>query len=738
MPARLALAPPGLRPTLRTVAALLAVLVAAGAARAQAPLFLVDEQTQVRNVFFRYVDTRTFDPPRLREQIATTAPGFLDRGVVGRIRQTLPLLGEPGAYPFVPIELQRDVVRLRRFYERNGFPEASVDYLVRLDTSDNRVNVLFVIEEGPELLISEVRILQEGQLVVETIPEDLREEWIRFRRGVDLRAGERLDEFSLTALQSQVGAWFRERGYPFVNVGAERFIDETGLRASVQLKVDPGPRARYGAITIEGAESVRDRVVERELPFRTGDPFRASELSEGRREIFGLNLFQLALVDVAPDQAPDSTVDIRVRVREGPRRVVNAYTGYFDRGGLTGRIQFTHRNFLGDARTFIAAAEARTGLLGTVRVGGLPLTDYSGSLTLRQPYVFHRQLSAGATVLARQRNDEIERSDQAEFSTTLLLERAPLQTAALTASANYRVLRLDEGRSFSLLDPETLGLASLGATTGALDAAITFGLVDNPLQPRQGFILRPGARLSTGLISDFPYARLRGTATGFLPFGQTGSVVARVTGGFIAPFAPTQPDSLRDYLLLRDQLFFAGGTTDVRGWAETQLGPKLFDVFFPRDPDEPDGFGDPVPRGFFGIGGRGKLSFSLQANLPLPFAERFGANVFLDGGRVFAPSRAYTDVLTEGPGFETFRDVLEREGGYRFGTGAGVQYLTPVGFINVALGYKLNPSFLDVRRDDDLIDIYLRSVNFEPIDLESYPASFLRRFQLHFSIGQNF
>jgi hypothetical protein len=69
-----------------------------------------------------------------------------------------------------------------------------------------------------------------------------------------------------------------------------------------------------------------------------------------------------------------------------------------------------------------------------------------------------------------------------------------------------------------------------------------------------------------------------------------------------------------------------------------------------------------------------------------------------------------------------------------------VQYLTPVGFVNLAVGFKVNPSFLDVRPATVLSDIFRRQLFGEPVSLSDYDddARFIRRFQLHFSIGQTF
>ncbi len=108
-----------------------------------------------------------------------------------------------------------------------------------------------------------------------------------------------------------------------------------------------------------------------------------SALAEGQREIFGLGLFTLALVDMAPSAVRgDTIVPVRIRVQRGPSRVLSAFTGYFTDGGVTLRTSATHRNAFGGARQFSANVEWRTGIGSGIGPGasqsvtGGPITDF--------------------------------------------------------------------------------------------------------------------------------------------------------------------------------------------------------------------------------------------------------------------------------------------------------------------------------------------------------------------------
>ncbi len=765
---------------LARLAASLAVLLVAVGVRAQAPLTLVNDETTVSALTFEFEDTQTLLIEDLQLQIATKAP---DPGIVaGLIRR---IAGDPNVYPFDPIELARDVVRLRRYYEENGFPRADVDYEVDLDTASNTVDVTFLIDQGPPLLIDEVAFAGPGQVDVATLlAPEIRDEWAEYTRQIRLRSGQRLARSARLRLQTETTSWLRNRGYAFANSSAESFPDSTGLMADVRVKVNVGPRATFGRIrvlsadttdAVRGVPGIADGVILRELPFESGDLFDASALAEGQQEIFSLGIFQLAVVDVDPGQArSDTTIDVTVRVRRGPTRVLNAFGGYFSDGGLTVRGQASHLNFFGAARRLSLGLEWRTGIggVGGRSVSGGPIRDLRATLTFRQPYVLDRRLSYTFQPSVRDRDDEIEQSLQAEVANTLLFTQGQLRTAALSLTGRYRDLSrgqqgvrfLDGG--FFELQPEPTIPSSLTATTGVLGADMTWGRLDDPLQPRAGYVLRPSLSAAGG---DVSYARARLAATVLRPVGETLGLAARATVGTLVPLGGTSADQTVDYVLLRDQLFYAGGTTDVRGWAAARLGPKTLAVTPPVSATEisdPVAITSPGDVNYVGVGGRLKASASLQLNLPLPIGPKWGASVFLDGGQVWSPSTVPSQTLlrqTGAPADSTLADLVDGEGGLRFASGAGIQYLTPVGFISFGLGVKLNPSYFDLHQaarvycgdsiyaDDPTcfsgavpsegealgyLDARLNGTDFDPDEIRSQPI--LGRIQLYISIGQTF
>jgi outer membrane protein insertion porin family len=683
-----------------------------GTIAADTPLYLVNEQTQVRDIRFDFAEDQTFETELLMEQIALTEPSGLFGSVALQRRLSfIPLVPDVGAHPFSPVVMQKDVVRLERYYNRNGFLSPEVDWLVRLDSARNVVTVLFTIDEGPPLLLEEL-IFQgpDGEPATALFPPNLRPDWTAFRDEISLRQGTRLDDFTLIQLENQTRSWVRDQGYAFANVTADAAVDSLRNRADVTLVVAPGPRGRVGEIQVEGAESVNPTVVRRELPFRVGDRFSASELIEGQREVFGLNLFQIALADVPEEQPEDSSVVVRLRVREGDPRIITAQGGYLSEAGLTAQAQWTHRNFFGGARTFTASTIANTGFGSFVE---RPSILYRASLSLRQPYFFNRRLALIGSPFAEIRDDEVEEATSFGGNATLLYELDQLKTASLQLGFETRDVKdpfgtatADETSFVDSLQTEAIALGRINQTTLGLSA--TYGDVDDTFDPRRGYILRPSLEVAgpPGLGS-VEYGRGSLTATGFYPLLESVGLFVRATGGRLLPYGGSVPDAGEGFgqlLRLRSSVFLAGGTADVRGWGNGLLGPKVLDLVQEQVVEEGEVVDTVLTAdSYFPLGALAEFNGTVETRLPFPgLGPDWGTFVFFDIGRLWTPDEEFD--LSEAPVTFILEDTYGDPERFFYSVGAGLSFATPVGALRFSVGYKLNPSFFDLRSPGDIAD----------------------------------
>jgi outer membrane protein assembly factor BamA len=172
-------------------------------------------------------------------------------------------------------------------------------------------------------------------------------------------------------------------------------------------------------------------------------------------------------------------------------------------------------------------------------------------------------------------------------------------------------------------------------------------------------------------------------------------------------------------LRLRDVTFTAGGTRDVRGWGTLLVGPKIPQVELASSGDTTVS----VANRYSPVGGLARLLGSVELHFPMPLmGDAFQPYLFYDAGKIWTPDSRFA--LNAGE--------LDEDKVYQ-SVGIGIGYETVVGAIQVAVGYKLNPSPLDLRSPQDVLDA-LRSGP----SIDAAPTSSSRRFHLHFSIGSSF
>ncbi len=730
--------------TMRVWSSLLAVtlgcLLAIGPVAAQDPLYLVNEETQVSKVSFHFVEAdHVFDEDDLETQIVTRGPGFWDK-----VKRILPFV-RAREYPFDPVELARDVYRLEQFYEQNGFPDAEISYTAsQFDSTDNEIHVIFSVEEGPPLIIQEIEFLAVGgDQIFYQLPSEIRNDWIEFRQTITLERGDRYSLNDQYFIEGQVVGWFRNRGYAFANVYTDVRTDERNHLVDIAFVIDPGPRGYVSEINVAGNESVSDRVILRELPFEVGDLFRQRDLAEGQRELYSLNIFRAVNVNAPLDQPRDSTVAVDVTVREAQRRYVSVQGGFGVETGVNLQAEWTNRNFLGGARSFTVGAVAQTGI-GASQFGNdlLPERLYRFGFSLTQPYLFTRKLSATVSpyvqlesnpqltavggALTRAPGDPLDIDTRLYgVNTTLLYEFYPYRTLSLQHTYQRALQRnrlgtlLEEDSTLDISNIRDLYNRSIITLNGIL------GEADNFINPQRGFLIRPFVETGGAFLgSDVEYFKVSTEATAYRPIGlgDAYNLAGRLFLGRVWPFGFSREAlfgrvSEVDSLIFENRfdpiLFYAGGAT-LRGWDPQLAGPKIPRPIIVSREEDGEIVADTTGFYYEPLGGVALAGANLELRMPFPgLGPNWRTAAFVDAAMLGERGFAFDDV-------NVFANV-----------GVGVRYLTIIGYIRLDVAYKLNPSFEDLRRPEDVFRVQ------HGLQDEAEPR-FWRRFNLQLSIGPAF
>jgi outer membrane protein assembly factor BamA len=237
-------------------------------------------------------------------------------------------------------------------------------------------------------------------------------------------------------------------------------------------------------------------------------------------------------------------------------------------------------------------------------------------------------------------------------------------------------------------------------------------------------VIRPRLEFTTPIFNTREYFHMDLGDTAFVPLSKRLGFTFRAGGGRIYPFGKStaslgNESAFVSLLRLRDVTFTAGGTRDVRGWGTLLVGPKLPQVELQTSGDTTVS----VANRYTPVGGLARLLGSVELHFPMPLlGDAFRPYLFYDVGRIWTPDSRFA--LNAG--------VLDQDKFYQ-SVGIGIGYETVVGAIQVALGYKLNPSPLDLRSPQDVLDALTSGSS-----IDAAPTSSSRRFHLHFSIGSSF
>ena len=526
-----------------------------------------------------------------------------------------------------------DLKRIEAFYADRGYPDARVTgFDVQLNDAQDEVEISVSIAEGDPVLVTAVDFTG-----FDDVPPDRLE---ALKDRIPVKVGQPRDRALIVTAHEMAVNELRDNGHPYARVGSQEEPGASPKEMALTFAATPGPLAYFGAIEIQGNQSVSDRVILRKLNFKPGDLYRRRIVQDTQRQLYQMELFQFVNIETVNPEKESSEVPIRVTVAEGKHQRVNFGVGYGteEHGRVDG--EYHHVNFLGGARS--GGVHARYSSL-----------DRGVRLDFNQPYVFSPHFAAGVE------GQQWLTFTPAYNSTILgakvsLIHRSTPRTSWTVSFATEESSSTisDEALNDPTLDDDliAIGLDPDTGTQEGVSNGISFDFLhstaDNLLNARRGYQFAVHAE-SAGrfLPGSYNYYALSWDARHYLPINESIVVANRVQVGNIDQ-AGEDPGNVPF-----SKKFFLGGASSVRGWGRFEISPL-------------SGGGNP-------IGGNSMFSFSTE--LRAVIRGNLGGVLFLDGGNVWTS------------GWTIKLDDL------RYAVGPGIRYMTPVGPVRFDVGWQLNP-----------------------------------------------
>lgn len=257
----------------------------------------VDENPTVNEVFFK--GNKRLKDPALRAAIKTSSRSI-----------------------FSEDQVISDVETISNAYSRVGREDATVRYEV-VELTNNRVNVVFIMNEGDKTKIASINFSGNnalGDLRLKDIIKTKESNFLSFIRTDDI-----YDTAKIRTDEELLRRYYYNHGYAdFQLISTIADLDPDRNEYNITFTVDEGPRYKFGEISIESTIPGLDTdYLYRELKIRTGGNYSARDVEDSIRALTaavaaGGNAF----VEVVPRgdrNFETNTIDVLFLIDEGPR-----------------------------------------------------------------------------------------------------------------------------------------------------------------------------------------------------------------------------------------------------------------------------------------------------------------------------------------------------------------------------------------------------------------------------------
>jgi translocation and assembly module TamA len=418
---------------------------------------------------------------------------------------------------------------------------------------------------------------------------------------------------------------WRENGHPKAQISGQQLIaDHRAKTLDARLQIDPGPKAKFGKLTITGNQRMRTNRIKKIAGLPEGADYTSTEVRKSANRLRETGIFSSAVLTEADAITADGYLDITANVTEAKLRQIGIDASLSTNEGAALKAFWLHRNLFGGGEQLRFDADiSGIGYTGN-NTGG---TSYEAGASLIRPATITPDTNA--ILYANYGKEDEPNYILDRFTTGLTFDHSISET--LSGSIGIRYSNIDTDDAFGQRQFSVIGFP-LGAK---------YDTRTNKLSGDDGIFLSFEAapfleikRSNTGVYTTFDGRTYKG-------FGVEKNVVLAtrlLLGSVIGPDLQDLPSNF---------LFYSGGSDSVRGHDFQSLG-----IILPS-------------------GGKvgGKSFVGISAELRSMLTDKIGGVIFADYGYV-------------GP-----KSTFGVDGDSHSGVGFGLWYDTPIGPIRADIAF---------------------------------------------------
>lgn len=551
------------------------------------------------------------------------------------------------------LDIEEGSKKLVTELQNQGYLKAKVQ-ATRAEYSNDKtaVTIFLTIEEGPLTNVQQIRL--EG---VEAFPKAQILDLLKVKTGAALSLKDLEDSLRL------LKEFYLSQGFLEMRILNENernrvvLYNEGNTQATIELQIREGPKVTVSSIVLQGNSFTKSYVLEREIAFKPGDTLTPEKINETVFRLQQLGLFSRVSVRTLEE---GTSIAERTAIIE----VDEANPGLFTFGlGVNNEHQFTFRSYLGISYRNLAGSARGLSFRVDPQYSIDPRISYvehKVTISYLEPYIFGDRNRGRVNLVRDVRfSGEFTKQQtaimQEENSIGLLLERDLTRHVKLT----YTGYSLANQSSFDRATYQTLNVTNI-AKTGPL---IEIDYRNDTFNPSKGSFSLLNLEYADPFLGSsddssltVQFIKTNASYTRYDQLSEKGRIVwaNSIRGGYVANVSTKPTGGVPS-----QEAFFLGGRSTIRGFDSGDLEriPNRLDL---------------NTADYTNFRVQNNSTFALfKTELRFPIYKNLGGAVFYDGGAVLIAGFDLPDP-------------------YRDSVGFGVRYGTPVGPVNLEIGWKLD------------------------------------------------
>jgi outer membrane protein assembly complex protein YaeT len=485
---------------------------------------------------------------------------------------------------FSQYTLNEDVVRLKKYYQQNGFLDPVISTVLIPNKKNKKVSIKMHIDPGEFILNGDLSYYQLSDTLTRAII---------YPKGIPkpLRSGERFRDEDVINTEKALTAYYNSRGYPFTTLTREISLNEKSSIAHVNFNISPQQKAYFGPVKLQGDSLISHSYILKHIEINEGTEYSQQKLDQTEEALFELGLFKYITIRAKLDSMENSKIPISIQVKELPRWSFKTGLGYGTEDKIRVSLLLTGLNFLGGGRTFI---------LKGLHSYYVPISIDAKFI---QPDLVFKDLDLILNpfyIREREESYVVKR-----LGTSLTFQKHISKKSLAYLSYNLGLDRVD--LSTSSTDSVTDQAESSKNTKSGITLGYRYSTTDNALYPTKGWkysIIT--SYMGLGFNSEYHYYRLIPEVNYYRPLIKKVLLACKLKVGIIAPVSG-------DLLTPLEDRFLMGGALSLRGWGRNMISP--------------------VNENGDKIGGNSMLESSVE--LRFPIYDILSGTTFVDFGNVW-------------------------------------------------------------------------------------------------------